>query len=117
MRRKSYLKLNHFSRRLSLDSDKENYPSRDDPLVNLNRLVSEERRVTGRHFVHKNTEGPPVHSFVVTLKKHHRIRILKNLFLGVDCVLSKKIQSWGKTCFVFWWLEEEEGVMTAVNVW
>ena len=43
------------------------YPSRDDPLVNLNRLVSKKRRVTGRHFVHKNTEGPPVHSFVVSL--------------------------------------------------
>ena len=43
------------------------YPSRDDPLVNLNRLVSKKRRVTGRHFVHKNTEGPPVHSFVISL--------------------------------------------------
>jgi hypothetical protein len=31
-------------------------------------LVSKEGRVSSRHFIHKNTKGPPVDSFVVTLK-------------------------------------------------
>ena len=44
------------------------YPPRDDPLIDLNRLVGKEWRVTSRHFIHKNTKGPPVDSFVVTLK-------------------------------------------------
>ena len=44
------------------------HPARDDLLVNLNGLVSEEGRVAGRHLVHQDPEGPPVDSFVVTLE-------------------------------------------------
>jgi len=42
------------------------YPSRDDSLVDLDGLVGEERRVPGRHFVHQDTQRPPIHRFVVT---------------------------------------------------
>lgn len=43
-------------------------------LVNLNRLVSEEGRVTCSHFIDQNSQSPPVHGLVVTLKTHRRIR-------------------------------------------
>ena len=69
------------------------YPSRDNFFIDLNRLVSKEGRVSSRHFIHKNTKGPPVDSFVVTLKYEikkmvnkimkqigiHRIRIWSGL--------------------------------------
>ena len=39
----------------------------DDLFVDLYRLISEERRVTGSHFVDQYTQSPPVDGFVVTL--------------------------------------------------
>uniref|UniRef100_A0A182Q467 Uncharacterized protein n=1 Tax=Anopheles farauti TaxID=69004 RepID=A0A182Q467_9DIPT len=39
----------------------------DDLLVDLDRLVGEERRVAGRHLVHEHTERPPVDRLVVAL--------------------------------------------------
>lgn len=41
--------------------------ARNDLLVDLNRLVGEERRVPGGHLVHQHTQRPPVDGFVVTL--------------------------------------------------
>lgn len=45
------------------------YLSRYDLFIDLNRLICKERRVTSCHFIDENTECPPVHSFVITLKK------------------------------------------------
>ena len=45
------------------------YPAGDDFFVDLYGLVREEGGVPGRHLVHQDTQGPPVHSFVVSLEK------------------------------------------------
>lgn len=42
--------------------------ARHNLFVDLDGLISKKRRVTSSHFVDKNSEGPPVHSFVVALK-------------------------------------------------
>ena len=42
--------------------------SRDDLLVDLDGLVSEERRIASSHFINENTKCPPVHCFIVTLR-------------------------------------------------
>lgn len=42
---------------------------RDDFLIDLDRLVSEEGRVTSSHLVDEDPESPPVHSFVVALEQ------------------------------------------------
>lgn len=45
------------------------YLSRDNLFVNLYGLISKERWVTCSHFIDENTKGPPINSFVITLKK------------------------------------------------
>ena len=47
---------------------KSTYSAGDDLLVDLNGLVSKERRVASSHLVHENSQGPPVHSLVVSLQ-------------------------------------------------
>lgn len=42
---------------------------RDDFLVDLDRLVSEEGWVTSSHLVDEDSESPPVHSLVVALEQ------------------------------------------------
>lgn len=42
--------------------------ARHNLFVDLDGLIGKKRRVTSSHFVDKNSEGPPVHSFVVALK-------------------------------------------------
>lgn len=39
----------------------------DDLLIDLNRLIGEEWRITGGHLIDQHTERPPVDSLVVTL--------------------------------------------------
>lgn len=41
---------------------------RDNLLIDLDGLVSEEGRVASSHLVDENSQGPPVHSLVVALE-------------------------------------------------
>ena len=42
--------------------------SRDDLLVDLDGLISEERRVASSHLVYENTKRPPVHRLIIALR-------------------------------------------------
>lgn len=45
------------------------YLPRHDLLIDLNWLICKEWRVASCHFIDEDTEGPPVHSFVIALKR------------------------------------------------
>lgn len=54
--------------------------ARHNLFIDLDGLIGKKRRVTSSHFVDKNSECPPVHSFVVALKRAtERHRITMNL--------------------------------------
>lgn len=44
------------------------YFSRDNLLVDLDRLVGKERRITSSHFINQHTQCPPINCFIITLK-------------------------------------------------
>jgi hypothetical protein len=43
------------------------YFSRNNLLIDLDRLICKERRVAGRHLINQDPKGPPVYSLVVAL--------------------------------------------------
>ena len=45
------------------------YLPRHNLLINLNRLICKEWRVASCHFIDEDSKGPPVHSFVIALKR------------------------------------------------
>ena len=105
MRRKSHLQIpiniQLYSNYIQIQSNElvsaAAYPSRDDSLVDLDGLVGEERRVPGRHFVHQDTQRPPIHRFVVTLFKKIKSSIIIN-----DIILyNNSSKSWKKKSIWF----------------
>lgn len=48
------------------------YLPRHNLLIDLYRLICKEWRVASSHFIYEDSEGPPVHSFVITLSKWHK---------------------------------------------
>lgn len=79
------------------------YLSRHNLLIDLNRLICKEWRVASCHFVDENTEGPPVHGFVIALKNSRQVRLW--VMLHPSQTKPTKNMMWGsysllwQTCF------------------
>jgi len=63
--------------------------SRNDFLINLNRLISEKWRVTSSHFVHEHAKSPPINCFVVPLKPLKEMLILSDERLPIKKLISQ----------------------------
>lgn len=48
------------------------YLARHNLFVDLDRLIGKKWRVTGSHFIDKDSKRPPVHSFVVALEESEK---------------------------------------------
>lgn len=47
------------------------YLPRHNLLIDLNGLIGKERGVSSCHFIDEDSKGPPVHSFVIALKRYN----------------------------------------------